>query len=75
MLSGIIVRKRSKESETVEEVKKAKTQEKSADVIVSTAFEENVLPEKPKTLSTNGLGALAGLGNYSSGSDNEDEAA
>jgi hypothetical protein len=64
-LSGIIVRKRSTQSET-EDAKKSKIDEpKSADVIVSS--------ENTKTLSTNGLGALAGLGNYSSDSDNDEE--
>ena len=77
-MSGIIVRKRSKESETTEDSKKSKIDEpKNADVIVSAEKSQtpstNVSAEKSKAPSTNGLGALAGLGNYSSDSDNEDE--
>jgi hypothetical protein len=74
----MIVRKRSKESENEansDDVKKSKQASDSnvdkSEIAEATNNDEQKSPEKPKVL--NGLGALAGLGDYSSDSDNEEE--
>jgi len=73
----MIVRKRSKESENdanSDDVKKAKqTSDDNVDQpkVVETTNDDKISPEKPKV--SNGLGALAGLGDYSSDSNDEEE--
>ncbi len=73
----MIVRKRSKESENdanSDDVKKAKqTSDVNVDQpkVVETTNDDIISPEKPKV--SNGLGALAGLGDYSSDSNDEEE--
>jgi hypothetical protein len=88
LLAGMIVRKRSKESENdiVEDSKKKKVDDvkTSKEDNVKTSKEDNVETSKvdddetlsdPKTSEKifNGLGALAGLGSYCSDSDDDDE--
>ena len=73
----MIVRKRSKESENdanSDDVKKSKqASDNSVDKskVVETTNDDTKASEKPKV--SNGLGALAGLGDYSSDSDDEEE--
>jgi hypothetical protein len=82
LLAGMIVRKRSKESENdiADDAKKTKVDD------VKTSKEDNVETSKVDDVETskvdddktsektfNGLGALAGLGSYCSDSDDEDE--